>query len=444
MNPYFIDYLDNFQNKDEIDRNLADYHLLNNYILNNYYYNNFYQDHVHYMNNITNVSISSPSNMYYDCYSQSSWNTNDKQPYIGIKSNYDIWKTNNEFKFDFSSNDLLIKIPPPGFIPVEKKKIHIDTNINNITDLLDIIDKNPLDKNAEYNIDLKSLHNVRNELNKLNNMIGMKDLKKTILYQLLYFIQRLHEGKNTSDFKHTVIYGPPGTGKTEIAEIIGMLYSKLGILKKNTFKKVTRSDMIAGYLGQTAIKTKGVIEESLDGVLFIDEAYSLAPESTDSNDSYSKECLDTLCEALSNHKHNLMVIIAGYEDELNSTFFRVNKGLDSRFIWRFRTDSYTGDELNEIYRKKIDEQEWTTNIENSVLSDWFKQRIDDFPHFGRDMELLLMYTKIAHSRRIYGKPKEEVRIITMDDLTEGKELFMTNKKKQKNKISPASLYAMYV
>ena len=444
MNPYFIDYLDNFQNKDEIDRNLADYHLLNNYILNNYYYNNFYQDHMHYMSHITNVSISSPSNMYYDCYSQSSWNTNDKQLYIGNKSNYDIWKTNNEFKFDFSSNDLLIKIPPPGFIPVEKKKIHIDTNINNITDLLDIIDKNPLDKNAEYNIDLKSLHNVRNELNKLNNMIGMKDLKKTILYQLLYFIQRLHEGKNTSDFKHTVIYGPPGTGKTEIAEIIGMLYSKLGILKKNTFKKVTRSDMIAGYLGQTAIKTKGVIEESLDGVLFIDEAYSLAPESTDSNDSYSKECLDTLCEALSNHKHNLMVIIAGYEDELNSTFFRVNKGLDSRFIWRFRTDSYTGDELNEIYRKKIDEQEWTTNIENTALSDWFKQRIDDFPHFGRDMELLLMYTKIAHSRRIYGKPKEEVRIITMDDLTEGKELFMTNKKKQKNKISPASLYAMYV
>ena len=444
MNPYFIDYLDNFQNTDEIDRNLADYHLLNNYILNSYYYNNFYQDHMDYMSHITNVSISSPSNMYYDYYSQSFWNTNDKQSYLDNKSNYDIWKTNNEFKFDLSANNLLIKMPPSGLIPTKKTKIHIDTNINSITDLLEIIEKNPLDKNAEYNIDLKSLHNVRDELHKLNNMIGMKDLKKTILYQLLYFIQRLHEGKNTSDFKHTVIYGPPGTGKTEIAEIIGMLYSKLGILKKNIFKKVTRSDMIAGYLGQTAIKTKGVIQESLDGVLFIDEAYSLAPESTDSNDSYSKECLDTLCEALSNHKHNLMVIIAGYEDELNSTFFRVNKGLDSRFIWRFHTDSYTSDELTEIYRKKVDEQEWTTNIENNVLSDWFKHRIDDFPHFGRDMELLLMYTKIAHSRRIYGKPKEEVRIITMGDLTEGKELFMTNKKKQKNKISPASLYAMYV
>lgn len=444
MNPYFIDYLDNFPNKDEIYRNITDYNLLNNYILNNYYYNNFYQDHIHYMNNITNVSISSPSNMYYDCYSQSSWNTQQKELYIENQSNYDIWKTNNEFKFDFSSNDLLLTVPPPGLIITEKKKVDIDINITTISDLLEIIEKNPLNKNVEYNIDLESLHNIRDELNKLNNMIGMKELKKTILYQLLYFIQRLHEGKNTSDFKHTVIYGPPGTGKTEIAEIIGTLYSKLGILKKNVFKKVTRSDMIAGYLGQTAIKTKTVIQDSLDGVLFIDEAYSLAPDSKDSNDSYSKECLDTLCEALSNNKDNLMVIIAGYEDELNDTFFRVNKGLDSRFIWRFYTDSYTGDELSEIYRKKIDEQAWQINISNDILSDWFKHRLSNFSYFGRDMELLLMYTKIAHSRRIYGRPKDEVRIITIDDLTEGQELFISNKKKQKNNINSAYLHAMYV
>jgi len=444
MNPHFIDYLDNFPNKDEIDRNITDYNLLNNYILNNYYYNNFYQDHMRYMNTITNVSISSPSNMYYDCYSQSSWNTQQKQLYVENQSNYDIWKTTNEFKFDFSSNDLLFTVPPPGLILIEKKKVNIDINITTISDLLEIIEKNPLNKNVEYNIDLESLHNIRDELNKLNNMIGMKDLKKTILYQLLYFIQRLHEGKNTSDFKHTVIYGPPGTGKTEIAEIIGTLYSKLGILKKNLFKKVTRSDMIAGYLGQTAIKTKNLIQDSLDGVLFIDEAYSLAPDSKDSNDSYSKECLDTLCEALSNNKDNLMVIIAGYEDELNDTFFRVNKGLDSRFIWRFYTDSYTGHELSEIYRKKINEQAWQINISNDVLSDWFKHRLSDFSYFGRDMELLLMYTKIAHSRRIYGRPKDEVRIITINDLNEGQELFITNKKKQKNNINSAYLHAMYV
>ena len=79
----------------------------------------------------------------------------------------------------------------------------------------------------------------------------------------------------SGDFMHTVIYGPPGTGKTEIAKIIGKIYCKMGILKKGTFKKVTRSDLIAGYLGQTALKTKDVINECLDGVLFIDEAYSL-------------------------------------------------------------------------------------------------------------------------------------------------------------------------
>lgn len=442
MNTYFVDYLENFHDTEDTERNITDYYLLNNYILTNYYYNNFYQDHLCHMKTVMNHTVSSPSNLYYNCYSQSSWNTVIPSP--NNVSSYDVWKANNEFKFDFSNNHLHIGIPPPCLKPILKKKIIIDTNINTIGDLLDIIDKNPFDKECEYNIDLKSLHNIQFELNKLNNMIGMTDLKKTILYQLLYFIQRLHESKHTSDFKHTVIYGPPGTGKTEIAEIIGTLYSKLGILKKNVFKKVTRSDMIAGYLGQTAIKTKNVIEDSLGGVLFIDEAYSLAPDSSDNNDSYSKECLDTLCEALSNHKQNLMVIIAGYEDELNNTFFRVNKGLDSRFIWRFYTNSYTHEELNEIFHKKVLEQEWSIQMNKEELNDWFEKRMEHYPHFGRDMELLLMYTKIAHSRRIYGKPVNEIRILTIDDLNEGQELFLINKKKQKNKIDPASMYAMYV
>lgn len=442
MNTYFVDYLENFHDKEDTDRNITDYYLLNNYILTNYYYNNFYQDHLSHMKTVIHHTISSPSNLYYDCYSQSTWNPNELSP--NNVSGYDAWKANNEFKFDFSNNNLRIGIPPPGLKPMIKKKINIDTNINTIADLLAIIEKNPFDKECEYNIDLKSLHNIQSELNKLNNMIGMTDLKKTILYQLLYFIQRLHESKHSSDFKHTVIYGPPGTGKTEIAEIIGTLYSKLGILKKNVFKKVTRSDMIAGYLGQTAIKTKNVIEESLGGVLFIDEAYSLAPDSSDNSDSYSKECLDTLCEALSNHKQNLMVIIAGYEDELNNTFFRVNKGLDSRFIWRFYTDSYTHEELNKIFHKKVLEQEWSMEVNKEEMNEWFEKRMKHYPHFGRDMELLLMYTKIAHSRRIYGKPENEIRILTIDDLNEGQELFLINKKKQKNKIDPASMYAMYV
>ena len=122
----------------------------------------------------------------------------------------------------------------------------------------------------------------------------------------------------------------------------------------------------------------------------------------------------------------------------------VNKGLDSRFIWRFYTDSYTHEELNEIFHKKVLEQEWSMQVSKEDLNEWFGKRMEYFPHFGRDMELLLMYTKIAHSRRIYGKPENEIRILTIDDLNEGHELFLINRKKQKNKIDPASMYAMYV
>ena len=247
--------------------------------------------------------------------------------------------------------------------------------------------------------------------------------------QLLYFIQNLGSGDaGNGDFKHTVICGPPGTGKTEIAKLIGKMYSKVGILKNNVFKKVTRGDLIAGYLGQTAIKTNKVVTECIGGVLFIDEAYSLAAQ--DGNDSFSKECLDTLCEALSDHKNDLMVIIAGYEDDLNGTFFKVNRGLESRFIWKFRMDPYTADELMRIFEKKIADNGWQLNIDSPILRAWFTRNHKKFVHYGRDMEQLFTYTKIHHSRRIYGKPTDLRKKITIDDLTCAFDVFETNKKKE--------------
>ena len=128
------------------------------------------------------------------------------------------------------------------------------------------------------------------------------------------------------------------------------MYSKIGILKKNVFKKVTRSDLVAGYLGQTALKTNDVIQSCLGGCLFIDEAYSLVNNDLD---SFSKECIDTLNESLSRYKDNLMVIIAGYEKELNEIFFTSNPGLESRFIWRFKITPYTAKELFEILKNFI-------------------------------------------------------------------------------------------
>jgi SpoVK/Ycf46/Vps4 family AAA+-type ATPase len=230
---------------------------------------------------------------------------------------------------------------------------------------------------------------------------------------------------------HTVIYGSPGTGKTEIAKIIGQIFSNLGILDKGTFKKVTRSDLIAGYLGQTAIKTRDIIKECIGGVLFIDEAYALGNQ--EKKDSFSKECIDTLCELLSDYKDSLMVIIAGYEKELNECFFSYNKGLDSRFTWRYKVDEYNGEDLYHIFVKKVKDIDWEITTEIDV--NWFNIKKEHFPFYGRDIETLLSKTKIAHSRRIFGKPNAAKKLLTKEDLNKGFDIFSKNDYMEQSKIN---------
>jgi len=308
---------------------------------------------------------------------------------------------------------------------VIRETVDIDVEINNIADLLKLIDTYKADPAIKYNINMKALHSIKEPLEELNNMIGMKDLKNNIVDQILYFVQELHKNKDsTGEFLHTVIYGPPGTGKTEIAKIMGKIYSKIGVLSNGTFKKVTRSDLVAGYLGQTALKTRDVIKESLGGVLFIDEAYALG--NPEKRDSFSKECIDTLCEALSNNKENLMVIIAGYEKELKECFFSFNQGLDSRFTWRFKTDDYTHEDLYKIFLKKVKDIGWEIDDSSKLSSDWFKKNKDCFKFYGRDIETLLSKTKIAHSRRVFCRPESEKKKLIVKDLDKGFEIYMKN------------------
>ena len=144
-------------------------------------------------------------------------------------------KTKNPFHNKLLKNKIFQDFKPKTNI-VKKKSKHIDVNIESITDLIKIIDDNEYDEETEYNIDLLALRNIKNELIQLDNMIGLKDFKVSILDQLLYFIQNLHVGVE-ADFMHTVICGPPGTGKTEIAIILGKMYSNIGILKKKYSKK---------------------------------------------------------------------------------------------------------------------------------------------------------------------------------------------------------------
>lgn len=399
MKTTFIDFLNEYQ------KNKSDTYSENiNFIMavNKDFYNNQYNN---------TMFVGDPH--YYSCFSKSIWNKsicNKDITYTYDKiSDYDLWKNVTDEK--------IINTVP--------KKIFIQTSIQTLGDLLTIIRENEYCPEVEYNIDLKSMHNIKYELEELNKMIGMESLKRSVLDQLLYFVQELHIGKNVSEFKHTVIYGSPGTGKTEVAKIIGAMYSKLGILKNNVFKKVTRSDLIAGYLGQTAIKTRKVIEECKGGVLFIDEAYSLGHHNND--DSYAKECIDTLCESLSDNKDDLMVIVAGYEEEMKELFFKANAGLESRFIWRFKMDPYNAKEMMLIFKKKVIENEWMFDSDDSINEKWFQDKKDYFKNFGRDMEMLLTYTKIVHSRRIYGKENALRKQISKEDIQKGFDMFIANK-----------------
>jgi SpoVK/Ycf46/Vps4 family AAA+-type ATPase len=327
-----------------------------------------------------------------------------------------------------------------------KNKVVITSEVNNITDLLNLIEMYPLDKNTEYNINMVALHKIKKPLTELNNMIGMKNLKENIVDQIIFYIQNLHTLNSEikgNDFMHTVIYGPPGTGKTEIAKIIGSIFSKMGVLSKGTFKKVTRADLIAGYLGQTALKTRDVVKECLGGVLFIDEAYALGNE--EKRDSFSKECIDTLCEALSDHKDNLMVIIAGYETDLNSCFFNYNQGLNSRFTWRFKTDEYTAEDLYRIFLKKVNDGGWFLAENSGVDVKWFEKHKKHFKFYGRDIETLFAKTKISHSRRVFCLDASVKKHITIKDLDKGIEIYLKNedskeKEKEKYKSIISSMY----
>jgi stage V sporulation protein K len=148
---------------------------------------------------------------------------------------------------------------------------------------------------------------------------------------------------------HLVFTGPPGTGKTTVARIVARLYAAAGALPGAKFTEASRSDLVAGYVGQTAIKTREVIDRSKPGVLFIDEAYALTPSS---GVDFGHEAIATLVKAMEDHRNEFAVIVAGYEDEM-SDFIGSNPGLRSRFKTFIQFPDYTAAELTEIFERMV-------------------------------------------------------------------------------------------
>jgi SpoVK/Ycf46/Vps4 family AAA+-type ATPase len=195
----------------------------------------------------------------------------------------------------------------------------------------------------------------------LDDLIGLGSVKKEVR-SLANFVklqkQREAQGLKTAKVSyHLVFYGSPGTGKTTVARIVGRIYKDLGVLKKGHTVETDRAGLVAKYLGQTAQQTDTVIQKALDGVLFIDEAYSLVPEGGNGQD-YGQEAISTLLKRMEDYRDRLVVIIAGYKDEMKR-FIDSNPGLQSRFNRYIDFPDYSGMELADIFKMYMKKNQYT-------------------------------------------------------------------------------------
>ncbi len=162
----------------------------------------------------------------------------------------------------------------------------------------------------------------------------------------VYKLRRAHDLPTTDMSLHMVFTGNPGTGKTMMARMMARIYRSLDILSKGQLVEVDRSGLVAGYVGQTALKTQKVIEKAMGGVLFIDEAYALNGKS---ENDFGQEAIDTILKAMEDHRDDLVVIVAGYTD-LMEKFIHSNPGLESRFNRFLLFEDYSPDEMLAIFR----------------------------------------------------------------------------------------------
>jgi hypothetical protein len=230
------------------------------------------------------------------------------------------------------------------------------------------------------------------------------------------------------------------THNTNVAKIIGKLYKDIGILGgTGSFKIAHRDDFIAEYLGQTAIKTRKLLDSCIGGVLFVDEVYSLGSGFND-KDSYSKEAIEVLTAFLSEHKKDFCFIGAGYEDDINKCFFSKNKGLERRFQWIHKIEEYSVAEIVDIMLKMIIEMNWKVHVNKEELIHIIKKEKQLFKFAGGDLEILLSKSKMVHAKRVFSLDKEYTSILTKTDFEEGIKLMKEHKLKEEKDSTPPYMY----
>ncbi|MDI9478046.1 MAG: AAA family ATPase [Bacillota bacterium] len=284
------------------------------------------------------------------------------------------------------------------------------------------------ERSLELNIVEKKEKNQedREKLNKLleemDSLIGLEEVKKIIREYIAFIkVQQLRERyqlKTSPVVMHMIFKGNPGTGKTTMARIIGKIFNEIGYLQGGELIEAERADLVGEYIGHTAQKTKKLLERALGGVLFIDEAYSLA---RGGEKDFGKESIDTIVKAMEDYKDKLIIILAGYRDEMNF-FLRTNPGLASRFAIQIDFPDYTIDELVQIANLMYKEREYILDEKSKhyiyrILSEIRNKEIINGN--ARTVRNLVERSIRQHARRIIKQKnisKKDLIYITKEDL----------------------------
>ena len=254
-------------------------------------------------------------------------------------------------------------------------------------------------------------------ITRLDRMIGLAPVKtevRSLLARARVDALRRDQGAEVSAVaQHMVFTGPPGVGKTEVARIIGQLFKETKLLRKGHVVETDRAGLVAGYVGQTATRTLEKCRDALDGVLFIDEAYTLAGEGND----FGREAIDTLLKFMEDHRDRLVVIVAGYPDQMDR-FIAMNPGLAGRFNRRIDFPPYSPPEMVQIFQAMARQQGFSLpDNAAGLLTPWITEQETrkDWSN-GREMRSLLERAREAQAVRLSSDAAPDLNRLTEADL----------------------------